>query len=86
MAGLLDVLNKHFQELLNITKARSTLLQATYFGAYFILAFPAGMFMNKYGYKKRIIIGLLLFSSGAFLFYLAAQEANFNFFLIKKYT
>jgi len=80
--GLLDVLNKHFQETLNITKARSTLLQATYFGAYFILAFPAGMFMNRYGYKKGIIIGLLLFSSGAFLFYPAAQQANFNFFLI----
>ena len=34
--GLLDVLNKHFQEALNITTARSTLLQAAYFGAYFL--------------------------------------------------
>ncbi|HEU4483857.1 MAG TPA: hypothetical protein VFR96_00095, partial [Povalibacter sp.] len=31
--GLLDVLNKHFQETLNITKARSAWLQAAYFGA-----------------------------------------------------
>jgi len=38
--GLLDVLNKHFQELLNITKTRSTLLQAAYFGAYFLIANP----------------------------------------------
>jgi len=52
--GLLDVLNKHFQELLNITKTRSTLLQAAYFGAYFLIALPAGLFMNKYGYKKGI--------------------------------
>ncbi len=37
--GLLDVLNKHFQELLNITKTRSTLLQGAYFGAYFLIAF-----------------------------------------------
>jgi MFS transporter, FHS family, L-fucose permease len=80
--GLLDVLNKHFQESLNITKTRSTLLQAAYFGAYFLIAFPAAMFMNKYGYKKGIIAGLLLYAIGAFLFYPAAQQASFNFFLI----
>ncbi len=80
--GLLDVLNKHFQELLDITKTRSTLLQAAYFGAYFLVAFPAAMFMNKYGYKKGIIAGLLLYAIGAFLFYPAAQQSSFNFFLI----
>ena len=80
--GLLDVLNKHFQESLNITKTRSTLLQAAYFGAYFLIAFPAAMFMNKYGYKKGIIAGLLLYAIGAFLFYPAAQQSSFNFFLI----
>lgn len=80
--GLLDVLNKHFQETLNITKTRSTLLQASYFGAYFLIALPAGLFMNKYGYKKGIIMGLLLYALGAFLFYPAAQQANFNFFLL----
>lgn len=80
--GLLDVLNKHFQEALNITTARSTLLQAAYFGAYFLIALPAGLFMNKFGYKKGIILGLLLYAFGAFLFYPAAQAASFNFFLI----
>lgn len=80
--GLLDVLNKHFQEALNITTARSTLLQAAYFGAYFLIALPAGIFMNKFGYKKGIILGLLLYAFGAFLFYPAAQAASFNFFLI----
>lgn len=80
--GLLDVLNKHFQETLNVTKTRSTLLQASYFGAYFLVALPAGLFMNKYGYKKGIIMGLLLYALGAFLFYPAAQQANFNFFLL----
>src|SRR5580704_9807717 len=80
--GLLDVLNKHFQEILKITPKRSTLLQAAYFGAYFLIAFPAGMFMNKYGYRKGIIVGLLLYATGAFLFYPAAQKADFNFFLL----
>ena len=48
--GLLDVLNKHFQETLNITKQRSTLLQAAYFGAYFLIALPAG-----YLCRRRVI-------------------------------
>jgi len=80
--GLLDVLNKHFQEALNITTSRSTLIQTAYFGAYFLIALPAGLFMNKFGYKKGIILGLLLYAFGAFLFYPAAQAASFNFFLI----
>jgi len=80
--GLLDVLNKHFQEALNITKSRSTLLQAAYFGAYFLVALPAGIFMNKYGYKKGIIMGLILYAVGAFLFYPAAEQSSFNAFLL----
>src|SRR5665213_1434674 len=60
--GLLNVLNKHFQETLNIIKQRSTLLQAAYFGAYFLIALPAGVFMQKAGYRKGIISGLLLYA------------------------
>ncbi|MFB6454493.1 sugar MFS transporter [Chitinophaga sp. Hz27] len=80
--GLLDVLNKHFQEVLNITPRRSTLLQGAYFGAYFLMALPAGAFMNKFGYKKGIIMGLLLYAAGAFLFFPAANALNFDFFLL----
>jgi FHS family L-fucose permease-like MFS transporter len=80
--GLLDVLNKHFQETLNITKQRSTLLQAAYFGAYFLVALPAGLFMQKVGYRKGIITGLFLYAAGAILFYPAAQNASFPFFLL----
>ena len=80
--GLLDVLNKHFQEILNVTKSRSTLLQAAYFGAYFLMALPAGLVMQKWGYKKGIITGLLLYVAGALLFYPSAQNASFSFFLL----
>lgn len=80
--GLLDVLNKHFQETLNITKQRSTLLQAAYFGAYFLVALPAGMLMSRAGYKRGIITGLLLYAVGAVLFYPSAQNASFPFFLL----
>jgi len=80
--GLLDVLNKHFQETLNVDKARSTLLQMAYFGAYFVIALPAGIFMNRFGYKKGIIFGLLLYTVGALLFFPSAQLASFDFFLL----
>jgi FHS family L-fucose permease-like MFS transporter len=80
--GLLDVLNKHFQDTLNVTKERSTLLQAAYFGAYFAIALPAGLLMQKLGYRKGIIIGLLLYTTGALLFYPAAQNASFYAFLL----
>ncbi|MGN6250137.1 MAG: sugar MFS transporter [Ginsengibacter sp.] len=83
--GLLDVLNKHFQETLHIDKARSTFLQMAYFGAYFLMALPAGIFMKRFSYKKGIITGLLLYATGAFLFYPSAQMSSFNAFLLSTF-
>lgn len=80
--GLLDVLNKHFQETLNITRTRSTLLQVAYFGAYFVAPLPVSFFMSRYGYKRGIIGGLMLYAIGAFMFYPSATLSSFNFFLI----
>ncbi|WP_110949630.1 L-fucose:H+ symporter permease [Pseudomonas bohemica] len=79
--GLLDVLNKHFQETLNVSKAQSGLLQAAYFGAYFIIALPAGLLMDRFGYKAGILLGLCLYATGALLFMPAANAASFSFFL-----
>lgn len=79
--GLLDVLNKHFQETLNITRARSGLLQAAYFGAYFLMALPAAALMNRKGYKIGILLGLGLFVAGALLFIPATSAAQFELFL-----
>lgn len=80
--GLLDVLNKHFQETLDITRARSGLLQAAYFGAYFLMAMPAAALMNRKGYKTGILLGLGLFVAGALLFIPATSAAKFEFFLL----
>jgi FHS family L-fucose permease-like MFS transporter len=68
--------------MLDITKSRSTLLQAAYFGAYFLVAYPAGLFMNRFGYKKGILLGLILYAIGAFLFFPSAHLLSFNFFLL----
>ncbi len=79
--GLLDVLNKHFQELLHVSRAESGLVQFSVYGGYFLAALPAGYFMNRFGYKKGIILGLLLYATGAFLFYPAAASQSFMPFL-----
>ncbi|AYB31943.1 sugar MFS transporter [Chryseolinea soli] len=84
--GLLDVLNKHFQDTLNITTSRSTFLQMAYFGAYFLVALPAGIFTHRFGYKTGIIAGLLLYTGGTFLFYPAAEWVSFEFFVLAMFV
>jgi len=79
--SVLDVLNKHFQEILHVTKAESGLVQFSVYGGYFLAALPAGYFMNRFGYKKGIVLGLLLYAFGAFCFYPAAFLQSFWPFL-----
>ena len=80
--GLLDVLDKHFQNTLHVSKMESGFVQFSLYIAYLVMAYPAGSFMKKYGYKKGIILGLSLFAAGAFLFYPAAKLAAFIPFLM----
>ena len=77
-----DVLNRHFQKVLHITKSRSALVQFSIFGAYFIMGIPAGMFMKRFGYKSGVLLGLILYAIGAFLFIPAANAESFTFFRI----
>jgi len=79
--SMLDVLNKHFQDALNVTRAQSGLIQFVVYGSYFVVALPAGYLMNRFGYQRGILIGLALYAVGAFLFYPATQVATFGFFL-----
>lgn len=80
--ALLDVLNAHFQEILQISKARSALVQFALYGGYFVMGIPAGLIIKKYGYKKGIVFGLFVFAIGAFLFYPATLIKTFYPFLI----
>jgi len=79
--GCIDVLNKHFQELLSMSKAKSAFIQFVFYGGYFLMAVPAGMLMQRVGYKKGIILGLLLFAGGAFLMFPATFIQTFGSFL-----
>lgn len=80
--GLLEVMNKNFQNHLGVTKANSGLLQAAYFGAYFIIAIPAAMIAKKYSYRIGIIMGLALYAIGALMIIPASNNANFSLFLL----
>lgn len=80
--GLLDVLDKHFQDILHVTKAQSGFVQFSLYIGYLVMAVPAGIVIKKYGYKKGIILGLGLFAIGAFLFYPVARLVSFVPFLI----
>lgn len=75
-----DVLNKHFQHVLSLTKSQSAFVQFAVFGAYFVMGVPAGLFMKRFGYKSGVLLGLSLFALGAFLFVPAAYTASFPFF------
>ncbi|RFS26584.1 L-fucose:H+ symporter permease [Chitinophaga silvatica] len=77
-----DVLNRHFQNVLGLTKAQSGLVQFSIFGAYAIMAVPAGIFMKKMGYKNGVLLGLSLYALGAFLFVPAANASSFGIFRI----
>lgn len=75
-----DVLNKHFQHTLSLTKTQSAFVQFAIFGAYFVMGIPAGLFMKKFGYKNGVLLGLSLFALGSFLFVPAANAGSFTYF------
>lgn len=78
--NLNDVLIKQFMKSFEISRFEAGLIQSAFYMGYFLLSMPAAIIMRKYSYKTGLIIGLLLFSSGAFLFYPAAIISKFWFF------
>ncbi|HWZ02586.1 MAG TPA: hypothetical protein VNX40_03185, partial [Mucilaginibacter sp.] len=43
-----DTLNKHFQNVLHVSKRRSAFVQLSLFGAYAVMGIPAGLFMRRF--------------------------------------
>ena len=79
--AILDVLNKHFQNELSISITQSSLIQVTTYMGYFLMAIPAGLFINRFGYRRGVVFGLILFGIGALLFVPATEAATFSAFL-----
>ena len=66
--AMLDVLNKHFQNILHVSKTQSGFIQTAVFGAYFLMALPSALIIRRIGYQRGILLGLAVLAVGAFLF------------------
>ena len=79
--NLNDVLIRQFMKSFAISRFQAGLVQSAFYMGYFLLATPAALLMRKMGYKFGIVVGLLLFASGTFLFWPAALIGRYGFFL-----
>lgn len=80
--AILDVLNKHLQNEMDITITHSALIQVTTYLGYFLMAIPAGILINRHGYRRGVIFGLTLFGLGSLLFIPGAYIEAFPAFLL----
>lgn len=80
--AILDILNKHLQNEMSISITQSALIQVSTYISYFVMALPAGLFINRYGYRRGVVFGLLLFGIGSLLFIPGAMTGTFYAFLI----
>lgn len=76
---MVSAFKKVMPELSNV---QASLIQFAFYFGYFFMAFPAALFIRKYSYKSGIVLGLALYAIGAFLFYPAAANQEFNYFLV----
>ncbi len=75
------ILIPHLKKACQLSDVQSAFIDSASYLAYFLMAIPAGQFMKRFGYKGGIILGLLLFAIGAFLFFPAAETRSYAFFL-----
>jgi len=80
--GMIDVMDRHFQQALHLTLAQSAWVQFAHWMGYFLMSLPAGWLAIKLGYKGGIIAGLLMVSAGGFWFIPATHIASFWAFLL----
>ncbi|MBP7935236.1 MAG: MFS transporter [Phycisphaerae bacterium] len=80
--GMIDVMDKHFQEELHLSLSQSAWVQFAHWMGYFLMSMPAGWLATRLGYRGGIIAGLLLVAVGGFWFIPAAKIAAFWAFLL----
>jgi L-fucose:H+ symporter permease len=84
--NLNDILIPQFMKSFELNRLQAGLVQSAFYLGYFCMALPAALVMDRFNYKTGIIIGLLLFATGAFLFYPAAIVGRFGLFLVALYV
>lgn len=81
ITSLNDILIPHLRAAFTLSYVEATLIQFSFFGAYFVMSVPSGWLVERIGYKRGIIVGLLVASAGCVAFYPAAAAASYPLFL-----
>jgi MFS transporter, FHS family, L-fucose permease len=82
LTSLNDILVPHLKAIFDLKYVEVMLIQFSFFSAYFIFALPSGRLIERIGYKRTMVLGLLTMGAGAFLFIPAAGVPSFPLFLI----
>ena len=80
--GMIDVMDKHFQDFLHLSKAQSAWVQFAHYLGYFLMALPAGWLARRFGYKAGIVAGLVCVAAGCLWFIPATSISTFWAFLL----
>ena len=83
---LVDSLVPRLKDVFEMSYAKTVLVQFAFFTAFFVVSVPAGTLLSKIGYRKGIVLGLIIMALGCLLFYPAAEYRNFTIFLIGYFT
>jgi FHS family L-fucose permease-like MFS transporter len=81
ITSLNDILIPHLRAVFTLSYVQAMLIQFCFCGAYLVMSFPAGFLVGKLGYKTGIVLGLSTAGTGSLLFYPAAGNASYPFFL-----
>ena len=84
--NLVNALNSPFGDYMKLDSTQSSLLQVAYYGAYFVMAIPAGLIAKRFGYKGGVISGLFLFALGSFIVIPATTAASYDLFLFAMFV
>lgn len=83
--NMTDTLLAAFKKIMSMTDTETSLIQFAFYGSYFCFALPAAIYIQKKSYKSGVLLGLLLYASGAILFLPAAWAESYAFYLIAIY-
>lgn len=84
--NMTDTLLAAFKKIMSMTDFQTSLIQIAFYGSYFCFALPAALLIRKYSYKTGVLVGLLLYAGGCFLFYPASMAASYPFYLLAIYV
>jgi FHS family L-fucose permease-like MFS transporter len=81
LTSLNDILVPHLKSIFDLNYTRVMFINSAFCGSYFVFAIPSGKLIEKIGYKRTMVVGLLIMAVGALLFVPAANAPSYGLFL-----